>query len=70
MSILSQLDDMIDGDARGLVLGKNKFDELCRSMQKMGPLPSEHPQANSRRPTYQGLPIVVDYDLPDCVEVY
>ena len=72
MSFLTELSDELDSyrvKPDLIVLGKDKFDELCACMMKLTQL-VEGTEKATRRPTFDGYPIVVDYDCPEIVEFY
>ena len=75
MSFLTELsDELEDRQLAGMspdlvVLGENKFDELLAAMTKTAPI-CESAEKATRRPTFDGYPILVDYDCPEIVEFY
>lgn len=69
MSIVVELDELLSKDTKIIVLGANKYRELIVSMTPMGQYPPTE-LVNSRRPSFQRIPIVVDAFDSDAFEVY
>ena len=69
MSIVVELDERLNDETKIIVLGANKYRELIASMTPMGSYPPTE-LVNSRRPSFNKIPIVVDAFDSDAFEVY
>lgn len=69
MSIVVELSELMNKDTKIIVLGANKYRELISSMTPMGGYPPTE-LVNSRRPSFDGVQIVVDAFDSDAFEVY